>query len=650
MLAENAEVGRIEAIMNNQPFYIEVKYDGERMLAHRFPNSTFRFYSRNCFDFTSDFGSDASQGKFAYYIEKALSAQVSSVILDGEICPYNKKTQTLSQKSEKMNIRQLSDQDDTYQQCLVVYDMVYLNGKVLTNLPLKERVEMLDKVIRTEIQGRICLGERILASTKAEVVEALNNAIDACEEGIMIKDPHSVYKPGSKKKYDWLKVKPEYCSSMSDTCDLVILGGYYYSGGKRHPKGTVTHFLCGVKDGSTYRSFTRVSSGVSQKELYELVEKLAMKKTLKDLSCSVRYGKEKPDVYIDPTKSKVLEVKAAEIIRSDSYDVGNTLRFPRIVRVREDKSVSDCMTYAQLRSYLNSSSSEGKLAKRHYNDDEQKSPTRKRRKAAATIRAVKVDSIYQPLDNLEEIEPTSKFLEDKVIVVEPKDPQLKAKLERIIVSHGGIVEQNTKEGITWAYIQTADTKRARNQVSSGHCNVIKHKWLEDCANGKFRALLPSDMVFSTQETTESLNKLYDQFGDSYGARSSKSSLEHSMQQVAMQKLSSDPPTATVMAEFQEEFSDIFAGYVPGLFRPVNLSFHPDGCDLVEKSFRFYGGQLVQENYSVFVVPNEIQSCDLKAIKERRRKSSKRPFKIVTAEWIDHCLKEGHLVSEAEFLM
>ena len=65
-----------------------------------FLTSIFQFYSRNSFDFTQDFGSRASDGKFSYYIEKALDPNVESVILDGEICPFNKKTQTLSQKGE----------------------------------------------------------------------------------------------------------------------------------------------------------------------------------------------------------------------------------------------------------------------------------------------------------------------------------------------------------------------------------------------------------------------------------------------------------------------------------------------------------------------------------------------------------------------
>ena len=108
-----------------------------------------------------------------------------------------------------------------------------------------------------------------MASTRLEVINSLNNAIDACDEGIMIKDPDSVYKPGARTKAGWIKIKPEYQKDLTDTCDLVILGGYY-SSGKRQPRGTISHFLCGIQDGDIFRSFCRVGSGVSQKDLYDL--------------------------------------------------------------------------------------------------------------------------------------------------------------------------------------------------------------------------------------------------------------------------------------------------------------------------------------------------------------------------------------------
>ena len=104
----------------------------------------------------------------------------------------------------------------------------------------------------------------------------------------------------------------------------MILGGYYTSG-KRRPRGQISHFLVGIKDGDIFRSFTRVSSGLNRQELNDLVAKLSPS-FQKSNYPNVRYGKEKPDVKIDPKKSKILEIRAAEVIKSDSYDVGYTLR------------------------------------------------------------------------------------------------------------------------------------------------------------------------------------------------------------------------------------------------------------------------------------------------------------------------------------
>ena len=174
---------------------------------------------------------------------------------------------------------------------------------------------------------------RKMVSTNAEVQEALNEAIDNRDEGIMIKDPSTIYKPGARPKSGWIKVKPDY-QNLTDTCDLIIIGGYYASGSKLKI-GTLSHFLCAVKDGDTFRSFTRVSSGVSHKELYDLVEKLKPHMRPKPFAGNVKYGKEKPDMKIDPRKSVVLEIRAAEITKSNTYDVGCTLRYIKIFYIND---------------------------------------------------------------------------------------------------------------------------------------------------------------------------------------------------------------------------------------------------------------------------------------------------------------------------
>ena len=156
MLAENVPMNEIEARMGHKPFYVEVKYDGERMLAHRNSKGEFKFFSRNMNNFTDDFGSHGHcKDKFAYHLDKALAAsKVQNVILDGEICPYNKITKSLTQKGEQTDIRHLKDDHPMYQQCLYIYDILYLNGRVLTNLPMIQRVAMIREIVPKDFEGK----------------------------------------------------------------------------------------------------------------------------------------------------------------------------------------------------------------------------------------------------------------------------------------------------------------------------------------------------------------------------------------------------------------------------------------------------------------------------------------------------------------
>jgi DNA ligase-4 len=97
-------------------------------------------------------------------------------------------------------------------------------------------------------------------------------------------------------------------------------------------------------------TFARFGAGFSMKELTMLNERLApyAKKfnaqTLGRSSSWLLYRSEKPDVYIEPWNSFVVEVKAAEIVESFAYAAGKTLRFPRFVRIREDKDIGECLS------------------------------------------------------------------------------------------------------------------------------------------------------------------------------------------------------------------------------------------------------------------------------------------------------------------
>ena len=167
------------------------------MQAH-FDGAKFKFYSRNGSDFTEEFGAQASEStKFACHLFAAFAPGVKSIIVDGEICSWNYKTRSLIQKSQKYDVRHIKHDNDEYQQCLIVYDICFLNGKILTNLPLSERIKLYEKNLRPE-EGRVQYSERTVVQNKAEVIDALNEAIDRREEGLVLKDPDSVYKPNAR--------------------------------------------------------------------------------------------------------------------------------------------------------------------------------------------------------------------------------------------------------------------------------------------------------------------------------------------------------------------------------------------------------------------------------------------------------------------
>ena len=92
---------------------------------------------------------------------------------------------------------------------MVLYDIRLLNGKVLTNILLWESIEILGKIINVK-EGRVELSKRVKASSTKDVVDALNEAIDRREEGLVVKDPDSAYRPAARAGGGWIKVKPEY--------------------------------------------------------------------------------------------------------------------------------------------------------------------------------------------------------------------------------------------------------------------------------------------------------------------------------------------------------------------------------------------------------------------------------------------------------
>lgn len=95
-----------------------------------------------------------------------------------------------------------------YRPCFVAYDVIYLNDQCLTEKPYVERARLLRTLLKEEI-GVFQYCERIKVHDNDHIVECMNKAFDADEEGVVIKQAESTYLPGKREKGGWFKIKPD---------------------------------------------------------------------------------------------------------------------------------------------------------------------------------------------------------------------------------------------------------------------------------------------------------------------------------------------------------------------------------------------------------------------------------------------------------
>lgn len=290
---------------------VEWKYDGARVQIHKNENDI-TIYSRKLEDVTSSLPD----------LVKSIRTNVltNCVILDGEAVAIGKNNRPMAFQEILRRFRRKYDVSTTAIEiplCLNLFDILYLNGDSLIDIPLIKRREKLEEVCDKSV-----VAKQIITDDPAVVESIYNEALAAGHEGVMLKNPGSPYSPGKRGK-NWLKLKP-----IMETLDLVVIGGEWGEG--RRTKFIGSYLLaCRDPDTEKFLPIGRVATGITDEQLEDLT------KLFKDLII-LENG-----IHVDIEPKIVFEVAFEEIQKSPNYGSGYALRFPRLVNVRTDKSKED---------------------------------------------------------------------------------------------------------------------------------------------------------------------------------------------------------------------------------------------------------------------------------------------------------------------
>ncbi len=321
-----------DAIVEMDEPQFETKYDGARVQIHK-KGDEVKIYSRKLEDITNS---------LPEIVDEIKKLNVDGIIVEGECVAIDLKSgkprpfqdilrrfrrkYDIDEMKEKINLR------------VYLFDILYYHGPLIDSA-LKSRRKILEKILNTsndwitereriekEIKSNKIIDISYKAITKdlSTAMEFYNWSLNIGHEGVMIKNREAPYTPGSRVRTMY-KFKPTL-----DSLDVVITKAKLGMGKRKDWYGS---FEISVKDedGNLY-PIGHVGSGLSEEELERLTK----------IIDEIKIGEEDGETIVEP--KIVLEVSYEEIQESDKYDCGYALRFPRVIEIREDKSIDDINT------------------------------------------------------------------------------------------------------------------------------------------------------------------------------------------------------------------------------------------------------------------------------------------------------------------
>src|SRR5581483_1864993 len=314
MLASPVETAQ-EAIdrMGAERVWTEEKYDGVRCQLHR-AGDRVEMFSRDLKETTAAFPELAERA----------STLGHDVLFDGEVLAHRDGRVLRFFELQRRLGRKVvgAEMRREVPVALVIFDLLWLDGRSLLDEPLAERRRLLEGL---EVRHPFLLARVETATTAADLDRIFSETRERGNEGLMLKDPESPYTPG-RRGLAWLKLKRPLA-----TLDVVVTA-VEWGHGKR--KGVLSDYTFAVKDERNGRlvNVGKAYTGLTDAEIAEYTQKFL------DLTMDDRgYAR-----LVQPVV--VLEVAFDSIQHSGRHLSGYALRFPRIVRIRDDKPVAEIDT------------------------------------------------------------------------------------------------------------------------------------------------------------------------------------------------------------------------------------------------------------------------------------------------------------------
>lgn len=324
MLAQKEETANDALLRVGVPSDVEYKYDGFRMQIHVM-DGKIRLFTRRLEEVTKQFA------EVVGVVREHIVGK--SFIIDCEAVGFDPKTKRyLPFQSISQRIRReydIAEMAKKFPVELNVFDIVFHDGKSLLALPFKDRRALLERMVKEKPQ-KIVLARRIIAHSLKDVESFYHESLKAGNEGVMLKALDAPYKPGARVGF-MVKLKP-----VMETLDLVIVAAEWGEGKRANWLSSFT-LACWDEHDGVLVEIGRVGTGIKEKDeeglsfnqLTELLRPLISQQKGRDVTV-------KPEI--------VVEVNYEEIQKSPTYSSGYALRFPRVVRLRSDRTADEIST------------------------------------------------------------------------------------------------------------------------------------------------------------------------------------------------------------------------------------------------------------------------------------------------------------------